>query len=52
MPVADYHTYCRMLERATTEKFVCLALAEQAMVERVKCVTTELRSAGMTEVKA
>ena len=29
-----------------------LALAEQAMAERVKRVTAELRSAGMTEVKA
>jgi fructose-bisphosphate aldolase class II len=29
-----------------------LALAEQAMAERVKRVTTELRSAGMTQVKA
>jgi fructose-bisphosphate aldolase class II len=57
MPVADYQTYCRMLERARAEQFAYPAinvtsLAEQAMAECVKRVTTELRSAGTTRLKA
>jgi fructose-bisphosphate aldolase class II len=61
MPVADYRTYCRMLDRAREDRFaypainvsslttanaVLKGLAEASLAERVKAAVTALRGTG------
>jgi fructose/tagatose bisphosphate aldolase len=57
MPVPDFKTYCAILDRARAGHFALpavydprsyLALAETAMVERVKQPASDLRASGKT----